>query len=157
MITIIPQGTEPKFQVEIKNFDMKWGDFTVTLTYGYRQTKIVIPKADMVHDDDFNYFFGFDTKDMVGKVTAQCHWKVQDDDYTDNTQEQYDEQFLCFVAPDPCPRIICCPECKTDGQVVYTQTGEHNISVEYQVLCDKEHRPLLTSDNERIMVLKKKR
>lgn len=75
MITILQQGQEAKVQVSIKDFDMRYRDFNVSLIYGYRRTVVEIPKSAMVHDSDWNYFFTFDTEGIVGKVTARCEWR----------------------------------------------------------------------------------
>ena len=156
MITIIQQGTEAKFKVEIKDFDMRYDDFKVSLIYGYRQTVIEIPKEQMVVDvDDYSYYFVFDTKDMVGQVTARCEWFVRDSDYPDDRQTHVNEQFLCFVVSDPCPKFITCPACKEDGEVKYTLTEGHNIGADYYILADKEYGHIVTSDGENILVLKK--
>ena len=156
MITIIQQGTEAKFKVEIKDFDMRYDDFKVSLIYGYRRTVVEIPKEQMIVDtDDYSYYFGFDTKDMVGQVTAKCEWYVRDADYPDDRQTHTDEQFLCFVAPDPCPKFITCPTCKENGQVTYTLTEGHNIDSDYYILADKEYGRFVTADDEYILVLKK--
>lgn len=158
MITIIQQGTEAKFKVEIKDFDMRYDDFKVSLIYGYRRTVIEIPKQQMIVDtDDYSYYFIFDTANIVGQVTARCEWYVRDADYPDERQTNVDEQFLCFVAPNPCPKFICCPSCKEDGIVKYTLAEGHNFGDLYFVLADKEYTPIVTSDGENILVLKNKK
>lgn len=156
MITIIQQGTEAKFKVEIKNFDMEFGEFKVSLIYGYRRTVVEIQKSQMVTDDEGNYYFGFDTEGMVGKVTARCEWIVPDDDYPDDEQTHVDEQYLCFVVPNPCPQFIACPDCKTDGIVKYTPTDEHHIGTRYMFLCDNRHNRIVTVDGDFLMALKQK-
>lgn len=156
MITILQQGTEAKVQVSIKDFDMRFGDFKVSLIYGYRRTVVVIPKSAMVHDDDWNFFFTFVTDGMVGKVTARCEWREMDDDYPDKWKDNIDEQYLCFVVSDPCPRFIACPACEHSGRVTYTFTDEPNIREHYLYLCDSEHNRIVTSDGMNILVLKQK-
>lgn len=155
MITILQQGQEAKVQVSIKDFDMRYRDFKVSLIYGYRRTVVEIPKSAMVNDDEGNWYFGFDTEGMVGKITALCEWQVPDEDYPDQFQTRTDEQYLCFVVATPCPRFICCPACSGEHDVTYTFTDENNVSVFYLYLCDCDHNPILTKDGENILVLNK--
>jgi hypothetical protein len=154
MITILQQGTEAKVQVSIKDFDMRFGDFSVSLIYGYRRTVVEIPKSAMVHDDDWNFFFTFATDGMVGKVVARCEWREMDDDYPDAWKDNVDEQYLCFVVSDPCPRFIACPACEHSDRVTYKFTDEPNIRERYLYLCDSEHNRIVTSDGMNILVLK---
>ena len=154
MIQILQQGQECKVQVSIKDFDMRFGDFNVSLIYGYRRTVVEIPKSAMVHDDDWNFFFTFDTEGVVGKVIARCKWREMDDDYPDTWKDNADEQYICFVVSNPCPRFIACPACSEEHDVTYTFTDEPNIGVHYFYLCDSEHNRLLTSDGMNILVLK---
>ena len=154
MITIIQQGTEAKFKVEIKDFEMQYNDFRVLLIYGYRRTVIEIEKKDFIEEDN-NWYIAFDTDNMVGRVTARCEWFVRDSDYPDDRQTHVDEQFLCFVAPNPCPQFIACPACEPDGRVKYTLESGHNIGAKYFFLSDKDYNPIVTCDGENILVLKK--
>lgn len=154
MITILQQGQEAKVQVSIKDFDMRFGDFKVSLIYGYRRTVVEIPKSAMVHNDDWDYFFTFDTEGIVGKVTARCEWREMDGDYPTTWKVNADEQYLCFIVSNPCPRFIACPACEPDDRVTYTFTDVPNIGERYLYLCDSEHNRLVTSDGMNILVLK---
>lgn len=156
MITILQQGTETKYKVKIKDFDMQYGEFKVSLIYGYRRTVVEILKSQMVSDDDNNFYFTFDTDDIVGKVIARCEWIIPDDDYPDNKRTITDEQFLCFVAPNPCPKFITCPACTKDSDVTYTLTDTPNLGTKYYVMCDYKHNPIVSVDDEYLLVLKEK-
>lgn len=150
---IIQQGELAKFKVEIANFDMEANDFRVELIYSYRQTTITITKDEMLENGG-SYYIEFPTTDMVGLVTARCVWMVPDTDAPGAEREKDDRQHLCFVVTTPCPQFLSCPACTEEHPVTYTRTDQSDISEKYQRLADKYDRPLLTSDDLYIFVLK---
>ena len=148
---IIQQGEEAKFRIEINGFDMSEHPFSVTLTYGYRRTKVEIPKSKMIVGQDGKWYFVFDTEAMYGKVVAECTWRVPDTDLDDGYREEVDRQYLCFVVTVPFPRIICVPNTDDDEQVTYTRTEESDVSSEYTYMLTSDGETLLTSDNQLLM------
>lgn len=151
---IIQQGEIAKFKIEIADFDMSGGDFKVELIYGYHRTVVEIDKDQMFADDDNNWYFCFDTDDMVGRVTARCTWYLSDTDTSTEIRPKVDEQFICFVVSNPCPKFITCPACTTSSSVTYTRTEESSVAEYYYRLCDFYHHPLVTADDCYICVLK---
>ena len=152
---ILQQGEEAKFQIEIKDFDMEENDFRVQLVWGYRRHAMTIEKNQMVHGADGKYYITFDTSQMSNRVTAICTWNVPDTDYADGYRQETNEQYLCFVAVVPCPRLSC-PTCAfTQSQpVVYTRTETSSIADEYTYLSCSDYDLLLTCDDEILLVLK---
>ena len=151
---ILQQGEDAKFQVAIKDFDMEVNIFTVTLIYGYRRVKVEIEKSQMFQDGAGNWYFVFNTDDMVGRVTVLCTWRVPDTDCPDGYREESDEQYLCFVATTPCPQFLVCPACTQEGRVTYTRTEVSDIAGLYAYLACADYDRILTCDDEVILVLK---
>ncbi len=151
---IIQKGEEAKFKIAIADYDMSEGDFKLELIYGYRRTVVEIDKSQMSADTDGNWYFVFDTDAMVGKVTARCTWDITDTDASGEIREKVNEQFLCFVVSNPCPKFFTCPDCAEDTQVVYTRTEESSIAELYYRLCDFYGHPFTTSNDEYMLVLK---
>lgn len=150
---IVQQGEVVKFKVQIADFDMEANDFKVELIYGYRRTIVTIEKAQMLENSG-EYYITFDTEAMAGRVTARCAWYVPDTDIDGGVREKTDEQYLCFVVTTPCPQFLTCPACEDEHLVTYTRTEQSDIADKYQRLADKYDRPLVTADDEYIMVLK---
>ena len=153
---IIQQGEEVKFYIDIANFDMDGRDFRVELIYGYRRHVMTITKEQMNKSTRDRWYFVFDSEDMLGKVTARCVWSVYDEDFPNNSREEVDEQYLCFVATVPCPKLIPCPACTQERTVTYERTTESTLAELYKYLCDNRGRKIVTSDDEYILVLKEK-
>ena len=96
---IIQQGEMAKYQViiEHEDFSMTENDFRLLLTWGMRGDSLTISKADMLENDNGQFYFTFATKDMVGKVQVECQYDVPDDDYEDGYRTEVERQPLCFV------------------------------------------------------------
>ena len=153
---IIQQGEEVKFYIEIADFDMDERDFRVELIYGYRRHVMTIEKSQMQKSTRDRWYFVFDTEDMMGKVTARCVWSVYDEDFPENSREEVDEQYLCFVATTPCPQMIPCPACTQEHPVTYERTTESSIAELYKYLCDNYGHKIVSSDDNYILVLKER-
>lgn len=96
---IIQQGEMAKYQViiEHEDFTMTENDFRLILTWGMRGDSLTISKADMLENDNGQFYFTFATNDMVGKVQVECQYDVPDDDYEDGYRTEVERQPLCFV------------------------------------------------------------
>lgn len=151
---ILQRGEEAKFYIGIEGFDMDGRDFRVELIYGYRRHVMTIEKAQMKKSTRDRWYFVFGTEDMVGKVAARCVWSVYDEDFPNNSREEVDEQYLCFVATTPCPQMIPCPACTIDRTVTYERTTESTLAELYKYLCDKDGNRIVSSDDCHILVLK---
>lgn len=151
---ILQQGEEAKFYIDIDGFDMDGRDFRVELIYGYRRHVMTITKEQMGKSTRDRWYFVFDTEDMLGKVIARCVWSVYDEDFPENSREEVDEQYLCFVATVPCPQMIPCPACTHDRVVTYERTTESTLAELYKYLCDKSGNRIVSSDDCNILVLK---
>ena len=151
---ILQQGEEAKFYIDIEGFDMDGRDFRVELIYGYRRHVMTITKEQMAKSTRDRWYFVFDTEDMLGKVTARCVWSVYDEDFPEDSREEVDEQYLCFVASTPCPQMIPCPACTIDRTVTYERTTESTLAELYKYLCDKDGNRIVSSDDCNILVLK---
>ena len=153
---IIIQGTKAKYLLEIKakEFDVTTMDFALTLSWGYRNHKKQIAKADMIEASG-GYLFEIDTTEIVGKVEARCTLVWPDTDVSGAERPDVDVRWLCVVVPDPCPNYMCCPKCEPDDEVVkYTRMDESDVGEKYERLVDCYDRPLLTSDGEYIYALR---
>ena len=153
---VLEAGMEAKYFIDIQQegFSMADDDFTVELRWGMRPKSLMITKQDMIADTSGKYFFEFDTKKMVGKVTAICRYYVPDTDDPDSVREEVDEQFLCFVATTPCPTLLACPKCSATGHnVTYERTEESGIASMYQRLCTSLGQPIVSDDDLYFYVL----
>ena len=150
-------GEEAKYFVliEQEGFDMQENDFTIELLWGLLGRSMTLTKQDMTLDSSGQYFFEFDTTDMIGKVVARCRYYVPDVDDPDGVREKVDEQMLCFVASAPCPKFMICPASCAGGDhnVTYTRTDDSGIASKYQRLCTTLGQPIVTDDDLYLYVL----
>lgn len=151
-----------------KNLDMEACDFYVEIIYGMRHSKMTIQKADMLYGTDGEYVMVIDTTPMVGKMVARFVWYAIDTDVDpDNRRQEVDEQIIGFVAATPCPQLVICEKCSSDGHDVrYELTDEPDIAAKYLRLVATEtvvpehgepytiYRPLVTRNDEYIYVLR---
>lgn len=151
---ILQRGEEAKFYIGIEGFDMDGRDFRVELIYGYLRHVMTITKEQMAKSTRDRWYFVFSTEDMLGKVIARCVWSVYDEDFPEDSREEVDEQYLCFVASTPCPQMIPCPACTIDRTVTYERTTESTLAELYKYLCDKDGNRIVSSDDCHILVLK---
>lgn len=153
---VLTQGMEAKYFIDIQQegFTMADDDFYVELRWGFFGNSLKIDKQDMIADTSGKYFFEFNTKNMVGKVTAICRYYVPDTDDPDGVREEVDEQLLCFVATTPCPTLLACPKCSASGHnVTYERTEESGIASLYQRLCTALGQPIVSDDDLYFYVL----
>lgn len=153
---IIQQGTKAKYLLTVlaKDFDTATMDFTLTLRWNYRGKTKVIHKADMVEASG-GFLFELDTTGIIGKVAASCKLIWPDTDVSGGERPDVDDQWLCVVVDNPCPSFISCPKCDTaEHAVKYERKDESDIGEKYERLVDVYDRPLLTSDDEYIYVLR---
>lgn len=151
---IIPQGEQVKFKIEISDpyYDIGRDDFEIELVYGMLGKSIVIKKSECIISAE-GCFFSFPTNDMVGKVSAICHYNVGDSD-TGGIRQRVDMQRLCFISPVPCPTVMQCPACATEEHLVsYERITDSDATATYDLLCDKYGTVLVTRDLMNIYVL----
>ena len=168
---IIQQGEKVKYIVTSRNhnFNIEEDDFRVELNYGMMGKKLVIQKSDMLYGTDGEYIMQFSTSGMVGKVVARTVYYVHDTDIDpDGEREEVDEQIICFVVSTPCPVLLNCPKCSSEGHDIhFERTEEPDIAAMYLRLCVTEivtpesggepypiYRPLITRNDEYIYVLR---
>ena len=168
---IIQQGEKVKYIVTSRNpnFNIEEDDFRVELIYGMMGKKLVIQKSDMLYGTDGEYIMQFSTSGMVGKVVARTVYYVHDTDIDpDDEREEVDEQVICFVVSTPCPVLLNCPKCSSEGHDIhFERTEEPDIAAMYLRLCVTEivtpesggepypiYRPLITRNDEYIYVLR---
>lgn len=169
-LNIFQRGDKAKFIITSQNvnLNMETCDFYVELIYGMRADKIVIQKADMLYGTDGEYVMIFSTEKMIGKIKARFVWYCIDTDVDpDNRRQEVDEQVIGFVAATPCPQLIICEKCSSEGHDVrYELTDEPDIAAKYLRLCVTEmvipehgepypiYRPLVTRNDEYLYVLR---
>lgn len=153
---IVQQGEEVKFKITInqQGFNMQTNDFKVKLTWGMLNKEITITKEQMVFNEMDEWFFMFDTSQMVGRVKAECSFYVPDSDYPDGYRTEVNRQFLCTVISYPYPKRLCVPVCGCGSQVKYERTEASDVEQLYSYLVDRNGRRFITSDNETILVIK---
>ena len=100
---IIQQGEEAKYRIAIERegFSMSEHPFALTLKWGMQGPTLEIQKSEMLTDEQGNWFFTFNTADMVGVVTVECAYDVPDSDYADGYRTEKEQQPLCFVNTSP--------------------------------------------------------
>ena len=169
-LNIFQQGDKVKFIVtsQNKHLDMEACDFYVEIVYGMRGNKLTIQKSDMLYGTDGEYVMVIDTTPMVGKLVSRFVWYAIDTDCDpDNRRQEVDEQIIGFVAATPCPQLIICEKCSSEGHDVrYEWTDEPDIAAKYLRLVATEtvipehgepytiYRPLVTRNDEYIYVLR---
>ena len=170
-LAIVQQGEKLKFIVTSQNMNLNLeeDDFYVELRYGMMGKKLVIPKSEFLYGTGGEFIMLFPTDGMVGKVTARFVWQCHDTDSSPNNQRQeVDEQIIAFVVTSPCPQLVICPKCSSEGHDVrYERTDEPDIAAMYLRLCATEvvtpesggepytiYRPLITRNDEYIYVLR---
>ena len=169
-LNIFQKGDKVKFIItsQNKNLDMEACDFYVEIIYGMRHSKMTIQKSQMLYGTDGEYVMVIDTTPMVGKMVARFVWYAIDTDCDpDNRRQEVDEQIIGFVAATPCPQLIICEKCSSDGHDVrYELTDEPDIAAKYLRLVATEtvvpehgepytiYRPLVTRNDEYIYVLR---
>ena len=135
---IIQQGEMAKYQViiEHEDFSMTENDFRLLLTWGMRGDSLTISKADMLENDNGQFYFTFSTKDMVGKVQVECQYDVPDDDYEDGYRTEVERQPLCFV--NTSSKLPCGCDCGLyDGtHVTYVRQTRGGLKTLYVILRD---------------------
>ena len=168
---IIQQGKKVKYIVTSRNpnFNIEDDDFRVELIYGMMGKKLVIQKSEMMYGTGGEYIMQFSTSGMVGKVVARTVYFVHDADINpDGEREEVDEQIICFVVTTPCPVLLNCPKCSSEGHDIhFERTEEPDIAAMYLRLCVTEivtpesggepypiYRPLITRNDEYIYVLR---
>ena len=154
---IIQQGEKVKYIVTSRNhnFNIEEDDFRVELIYGMMGKKLVIQKSDMLYGTDGEYIMQFSTSGMVGKVVARTVYYVHDTDIDpDGEREEVDEQVICFVVTTPCPVLLNCPKCSSEGHDIhFERTEEPDIASMYQRLCTSLGQPLVSDDDLYFYVL----
>ena len=168
---IIQQGEKVKYIVTSRNpnFNIEEDDFRVELIYGMMGKKLIIQKSEMMYGTGGEYIMQFSTSGMVGKVVARTVFFVHDADINpDGEREEVDEQVICFVVSTPCPILLNCPKCSSEGHDIhFERTEEPDIAAMYLRLCVTEivtpesggepypiYRPLITRNDEYIYVLR---
>ena len=135
---IIQQGEMAKYQIiiEHEDFSMTENDFRLLLTWGMRGESLTISKADMLENDNGQFYFTFATKDMVGKVQVECQYDVPDDDYEDGYRTEVERQPLCFV--NTSSKLPCGCDCGLyDGtHVTYVRQTRGGLKTLYVILRD---------------------
>lgn len=172
-ISIYQQGEKAKFIVtsQNQNFNMEEDDFYVELLYGMMGKKLVLQKSDFLYGTGGEFVMLFPTDGMIGKVTARMVWQQHDTDSApDNERQNVDEQVIAFVVTTPCPTLLTCPKCSSEGRDVrYERTEEPDIASLYMRLCATDivipdtggepytiYRPLITRNDEYIYVLRER-
>ena len=169
-LNIFQRGDKAKFIITSQNpnLNMETCDFYVELIYGMRADKITIQKSQMLYGTDGEYVIIIDTSKIVGKMVARFVWYAIDTDCDpDNRRQEVDEQIIGFVAATPCPQLIICEKCSSEGHDVrYELTDEPDIAAKYLRLVATEtvvpehgepytiYRPLVTRNDEYIYVLR---
>lgn len=155
---IVEKGEEVKYKITIDqtNFLMADNDFKVILTYGMMGKKLTIEKSEMISNADGEWFFVFDSSDMIGRVKAECIYDVPDEDYPDGYRTEVNRQTLCVVISHPLPAKLCVPAADPqEGQtVIYERTDASSVEQLYSYLTDRDGNYLVTADGDYLLVLR---
>lgn len=123
-LVIIQQGDQGKFQIVIDHddFDQDTDNFFVTLKWGLMGESLTIQKADMLHQDE-RWLILFDTSDIAGNVTAECHYFI-------GVTEVVDSQIICRVSTSEYDWLCSCLySCNPDDLAGYTNYLRNKVSV----------------------------
>lgn len=159
---IIQEGDIAKYQIliEHEDFDMKRDDFEVVLSWGMLGKSLTVKKSQMPCDEDGNWFLIVDSKGMVGKLMATCHYLIPDSDMPKGLRDEYSRKYIGFVTASPCVQLDGCCPCheQEDDHVTYTRVWRNDVNTLYLNVRtteeDGEHRPVVDSDGQQIRVRK---
>lgn len=154
---LIAKGDMAKYKLTIvhADFDMLRDDFFVVLKYGLMGKQLTIAKAEMTIDEDNEWYMIITSDDMMGMVTAICHYFVPDTDAATGLREEVDYQYIGFVTANPCPHFNRCRVCeKSDGHVTYERVWRGDVNTKYLNLRTSEGEPIQTVNGEHIRVRK---
>lgn len=157
---IIQQGDTAKFQVIIRHedFDQQTDPFRVVVHGGIPDTPVTIDRADMLHDEDGNFFMLVPTAGLVGPLKAYCHYYVTDSDMGSGQREEIDIQMLAFVTDTPCPHIPCCGQCaEDDAHVTYKRVWRSDTRSLYLNVRTADKQPVVDADGKQIRVRKEEK
>ena len=93
-------GTELKFALEIESegFSMDTDDFKVVIKSVKKKKEIVIPKEEMLLDENEKYLFTIDTEVLgVGDYWIYVYAYVPDEDFPDGIRTEVQKLHLCGV------------------------------------------------------------
>lgn len=148
-LDIIQQGDTGKYQLVIDRdgFDPQTCDFTLRLSWGYRGESLEIRKEEMFHDEEWNIFFMFDSRKMLGAITTECEYLVLDSDVEEagvaNTGEydwyrvNVDRQTLCLVTTSANAMVqkgACKCSCREEHFVHYKRTLRSDSNSLYAIV-----------------------
>lgn len=152
---IIMQGERAKYFIrsDKEDFSLADNNYRLEIGYGVQGKKIVIPKSDFLYLSG-HWLFSFPTTDIVGPVKARLVMEIADETCPDGIRQEIDEQYIAFVITAPCPKLIMCPACKGDHEIVYERTEESDIGERYARLCDTDGHPIKTVTDGFIYVLR---
>lgn len=141
---IIERGDTAKYQltIEHEDFDQQRDDFFVVFRHGMMKGCFSIKKEDMLHDEDGNWFVAFPTGGIVGWITAETHYMVQDSDMKDGSREEVERHLIGFVTDNPCPKfcaenLLKC-ECEEGGHVKFKRVWRSDVNSMYLILRTKD-------------------
>ena len=154
---IIQRGDTAKYQltIEHEDFDQNTGEFFVILPWGMKRESLTIQHSAMIQDEDGNWFVIFDSSAMLGKVTAETHYIVEDGDMPDDEREIINRKIIGLVTESPCPRLAGCScEADSDTGVTWKRVYRSDVGTLYMGLrtCDQE--PILDSQGNQLRVRK---
>lgn len=157
---IIQKGDVAKYQIEIahEDFDQLFNDFCVILHFGMDCGTRHISKKQMFHDEEGNWFFTFNTKDLpLGPVKAETRYWVPDSDMDGGLREEAEWTWIGFITDNPCPRFAshfrdaCVPD-----HVTFRRTYRSDANTLYQDLLDVDNEYMKDSEEMQLKVRKPK-
>lgn len=137
-----------------ENFHPERDDFKVVLSWGFHMQALTILKSEMEQDYEGNYFFVFDSTEMLGRVVATCVYQMADSDQSDGVFTMTNRQALCFVTTNPMPQFLCVPPTGCSSWVEYERVLAPDEEQSYQYLIDSGQRYVTTAEHERLVVHK---
>lgn len=155
---IIAYGDTAKYQVVITHadYDQQTDPFHVVIHCGIPDAALVIDRADMLHDEDGNFYMLVPTNGMAGPMKAECHYSVTDSDPEGGVRDEVDYQWLAFVTDEPCPRFACRCDCEPDpdAHVQYTRIWRNDARSLYLNVRTVDKEPVRDVDGQQIRVRK---
>ena len=151
---IIQQGDTAKYQVIIQHedFDQQTDPFHVAISWGIPEQVLTIDRADMLHDEDGNFFMIVPTAGLVGPLKAYCHYYVTDSDMGSGQREEIDIQMLAFVTDTPCPHIPGGCGCASNAHVQYRRVYASDVNTAWLNLRTSEQQPIVDSEGRQLRV-----
>ena len=148
---MINAGTDLKYRVmtQIPGFNLRRDNFSIIVKNRWEQTKYIVPKEDMMMDDNGNYYLTLSDV-QNGVYRAFFTAEKEDTDFDTGIQHIVDKQVIAVVGECDCEEYEHI--CHTDGAYVVYQRVWTVCVGGYVYLTEEDGTPILDADGNKIFL-----